>query len=239
MNFPIRAGSPPADTRPTQEWLSLRGHAVVIDGAFGPATRRAVTAYQRAAALPTTGEVDSRTWLHLTMPLALADAPLPPFIEDVGVAAVELAKQHLAQHPREVGGQNRGPWVRHYMGGNEGAAFAWCAGFACHLLTRAFAHVGRALPIRWSWSCDELATRARDAGLLTDAKSASHVPPGSLFLVRGAAPGDWTHTGLVLSDDGEVIHTCEGNTNDDGAREGYEVCARYRGKARLDVVIWP
>ncbi len=36
-----------------------------IDGHYGDATRRAVTAFQRIAALPETGEVDYRTWRAL------------------------------------------------------------------------------------------------------------------------------------------------------------------------------
>lgn len=36
------------------------------------------------------------------------------------------------------------------------------------------------------------------------------------------------HTGFVESVEGELIHTIEGNTNDTGSREGYEVCRRKR-----------
>lgn len=36
------------------------------------------------------------------------------------------------------------------------------------------------------------------------------------------------HTGFVENIEGDTIHTIEGNTNDTGSREGYEVCRRYR-----------
>ena len=36
------------------------------------------------------------------------------------------------------------------------------------------------------------------------------------------------HTGFVESIEGTFIHTIEGNTNDTGSREGYEVCRRMR-----------
>jgi hypothetical protein len=36
------------------------------------------------------------------------------------------------------------------------------------------------------------------------------------------------HTGFVERIDGLSIHTIEGNTNDTGSREGYEVCRRIR-----------
>ena len=36
------------------------------------------------------------------------------------------------------------------------------------------------------------------------------------------------HTGFIESVEGVNIHTIEGNTNDTGSREGYEVCRRVR-----------
>lgn len=36
------------------------------------------------------------------------------------------------------------------------------------------------------------------------------------------------HTGFVEFVEGDFIHTIEGNTNDEGVREGFEVCRRVR-----------
>jgi len=36
------------------------------------------------------------------------------------------------------------------------------------------------------------------------------------------------NTGFVERVEGDTIHTIEGNTNDEGSREGYEVCRRKR-----------
>jgi hypothetical protein len=54
-------------------------------------------------------------------------------------------------------------------------------------------------------------------------------------LVRNT-PSDWTHTGIVVSTSAETFKTIEGNTNDDGSREGYEVCARTRGYSNMDFI---
>ena len=48
-------------------------------------------------------------------------------------------------NPREIGGQNMGPWVRLYMDGREGAEFPWCAGFVCFVLAQACEAMGRAM----------------------------------------------------------------------------------------------
>jgi hypothetical protein len=49
---------------------------------------------------------------------------------------------------------------------------------------------------------------------------------GSIFIIDfGKGLG---HTGFVVSVVGDVIHTIEGNTNDDGSREGIGVFARVR-----------
>jgi hypothetical protein len=49
--------------------------------------------------------------------------------------------------------------------------------------------------------------------------------------------GDWVHTGLVLSAGKETFETIEGNTNDAGDREGYEVCRRVRGYKGKDFIV--
>jgi len=56
-----------------------------------------------------------------------------------------------------------------------------------------------------------------------------------MFLVRRTST-DWTNTGFAFGYDGGTIQTIEGNTNDEGSREGYEVCRRTRGRGRMDFV---
>lgn len=50
--------------------------------------------------------------------------------------------------------------------------------------------------------------------------------PGDIFIMDyGKGLG---HTGIIESVVGNLLHTIEGNTNDEGSREGYEVCRRTR-----------
>lgn len=45
------------------------------------------------------------------------------------------------------------------------------------------------------------------------------------------------HTGIIESVEGDIAHTIEGNTNDTGSREGYEVCRRQRPIAKFAGVL--
>jgi hypothetical protein len=55
--------------------------------------------------------------------------------------------------------------------------------------------------------------------------------PGDVFIMDyGKGLG---HTGIIERVDGEILHTIEGNTNDTGSREGYEVCRKLRNKKKI------
>ncbi len=222
-----------------QEWLCLQSVNVVIDGDFGPATRASVQTFQSRAGLPASGTVNQSTWAALVEPMTNAVTEIPPGKRSLGELAVAYAKQHLAQQPREVGGQNRGPWVRLYMKGNEGSEWAWCAGFVCYLLQQAARTLGSAMPLPYTFSCDSLAAAAKQRGTFVAGRTLPQpgVPgPGSLFLLR-RTPLDWVHTGMVISAAAATLDTIEGNTNDSGEREGYEVCQRVRGYGAKDFAL--
>lgn len=223
-----------------QEWLNLLGHHIVVDGIFGPATEQAVLAFQADEGLAPTGVVDDLTFQHLTAPMRRALAPVVEPVDGLSDAVVACARQHLAEHPREVGGQNRGPWVRLYTGGNEGPDWPWCAGFVSFLLRQAEAACGQRSPIRSTVACDSLAGQAQALGQFVSEREAvlrgRDLPSGSLFLNRRTEL-DWTHTGIVVGFATETSRTIEGNTNDAGDREGYEVCARVRGYGAKDFVV--
>lgn len=239
IDQPIDQGARGKNVRAVQEWLGLHGIHTAIDGGYGPATAAAVGMFQSQNRLRSTGVVDKATFERLAAPMAAAIAPLEPAANaKLGTVVIAYAQQHLAQHPREIGGQNRGPWVRLYMTGNEGPEWPWCAGFATFVLKQACDTVGCALPIRPTVSCDLLAASAQEndcfvRGAVT--RDRSRVKPGSLFLNSRTA-GDWVHTGIVVRLDDDVFYTIEGNTNDSGDREGYEVCARVRGYKNKDFV---
>lgn len=237
FTLPIARGSKNKQAaKLVQEWLSLHGAAVKPDGAFGPATEAAVGAFQTKHGLPSSGVVDAATFSLLTAPLVRAIAPVAKQAT-LGETVVAVARQHLAEHPREVGGQNSGPWVRYYTRGSEGAAFPWCAAFVTSVLRQAAEVQGAKMPVPYTLSCDLLAANAKKAGIFIPSKGAKGViGAGSIFLNIRKAGADWDHTGLVIATGADSIETIEGNTNDDGSREGYEVCRRFRSWNGRDFV---
>ena len=228
----LRKGDRQGQVRLIQEWLCLHGEHVAVDGDYGAASEVAVKDFQKNKGLAATGVVDNATFAQLIQPMKAALEPIAARGRSLGDMVIAYAQQHLAQHPREIGGQNKGPWVRLYMDGNEGTPWAWCAGFACFCLKQACDSVGQPMPIAKSFSCDSLAAAGKSKGRFGNRSKAT---PGSFFLVRSSAT-DWVHTGIVVSAGPETCKTIEGNTNDDGNREGYEVCARTRGYKSLDFV---
>lgn len=125
------------------------------------------------------------------------------------------------------------------MKGNEGSAWPWCAGFVSYILKQTCQSLNIPLPIKTSFSCDFLAASAKKKGIFVKGSKIADkrkITPGSFFLSRRTST-DWVHTGIVIRSEDEVFHTMEGNTNDEGSREGYEVCRRIRGYKKKDFIL--
>lgn len=236
----IKRGDKGKQVRLVQEWLCLHGILVDIDGAFGPATEVAVKDYQCrwGSAKTMSGIVDEETMKALSKPLSNAMAPVVPS-PNVGLTTVKVARQHLQEHPREVGGQNMGPWVRLFCQGRDGKAFAWCAGFVCTVLKQAFEAHRQKPPFPYTLSCDSMA-KMNSSRLVRPANGdEAHrfgLRPGAVFLIRRTET-DWVHTGICTAFHAEIFETIEGNTaQESGTREGIEVCARIRSYQKKDFV---
>lgn len=236
----VSRGASNTNVRRIQEWLCFHQCRTSIDGKYGPATTDRVSYFQNSIGLPSNGRVNRATWEALVQPMKNAlGEPVTKRSSSTGLPLSTIAKQHLEQHPIEIGGPNEGPWVRLYCQGYDGPPWAWCAGFVSLIMQQAFFYQGESTPIKGSVSCDSLAAQAKSAGIFVSGKSlAKNKTPLealgeiSIFLKRRTAT-DWTHTGFAMGSRGRansmVFDTIEGNTNDEGSREGYEACSRTRG----------
>jgi hypothetical protein len=235
----IKQGMKGDRAKRVQEFLVHHGFAVAVDGRFGPATRNGVEQFQVAQGLGATGIVDLATFESLVQPFLRVERPIDAAAMTLGELTAAVARQHLAEHPREIGGEHRGPWVRLYMCGREGADQPWCAGFVRHCVQRASATLGVDAPIALPLDLDALARAAKAQGVLVEAPA--RVCAGSLFLVRGKARDSWVHVGIVAQRRDETFSSIEGNADRqgerDGRRDGFEICERVRGFSGKDYVV--
>jgi hypothetical protein len=235
----VRGGAQKNTISLIQEWLCINGQNVKVDGDYGAATELAVNNFQKNSGLPQTGQVDPVTFEKLVLPLkSMIQAGLSNS-GDLLSAVKELSLKYLAVHPVEVAGQNMGPWVRYFMDGNQGNAWPWCAGFDTLVVKQASKLIGTPTELPRTYSCDVLGMWAQHNGKLVSGTfdDLSAVKPGHLFLVR-KSQNDWQHTGIVIEMKPDCCITVEGNTNDEGSREGYEVCKRIRSFKNLDFVVY-
>jgi hypothetical protein len=222
FNAPIERGAKKMPAQRVQEFLTLNGFAVAVDGDFGEATEKRVRDFQADRGLKVTGVVDFATHEELVAPMVRALNPIAAGGKTLSALALAYARQHIKQRAREVGGDNRGPWVRAYLGW-DGPDARWCAGFVCFALEQAANTLGVKPPIASSSSCDTLANEAKSANkfvpesrVRSGAFPKSDLAPGSFFLVR-KVPGDWVHVGMLTAVAAKTFDTAEGNTDSNGS----------------------
>lgn len=247
----LSKGAQGAGVKKVQEWLNLWRYVdpqwrfiIAVDGDFGDQTDKAIRLFQQQYGLTADGVVGAKTYWKLTEPMIKAFTRIKD-VTTLRDLIVAYAKQHLANRPRELNNSNNGPWVRAYMDGNEGKDWAWCMGFVQTILDQAF-HTLNGGDVTFqsimpkTYSCDivgEYGRREKKLLLHSDVKgSPKKITAGDIFLKVKSA-NDWVHTGIITEVENKLIHTIEGNTNDEGVREGFEVCQRIRdiSKENLDI----
>jgi len=132
--------------------------------------------------------------------------------------ALKIAATQL--HVREKTNNNDGPDVEKYLKSiGLGPGYAWCQAFVYWCYQQAAAELKIKNPV------------PKTGGVLkhwgdTTAKKDGLPDRGDLFVM--AFNGGLGHIGFVEKVEGDWIHTLEGNTNDDGSREGIGVFRRKR-----------
>jgi len=141
--------------------------------------------------------------------------------------ALEVAISQLGVQEQPIG-SNRGPQVDLYIrsvGLDPAGKHPWCMAFVYWCHSQAAEKIGVQNPmlktggvlLQWQKRKD------RYRGLTPQ--------PGDVFIMDyGNGVG---HTGIVEKADNDFVYTIEGNTNDEGSREGFEVCRRKRPRAKI------
>lgn len=150
----------------------------------------------------------------------------------IGVVALEVAVSQLGQS-EEPKGSNSGPMVDKYLASvDKKPGLPWCMAFVffCFLTASTQETTAGDLPVKTAGVKD--CWNRTKANMKVMAVEAKHRPelvqPGMQFVLSfGNNTG---HTGLVESVDAAtgLYHTIEGNSNNTGSREGYEVVRHTR-----------
>jgi uncharacterized protein (TIGR02594 family) len=137
----------------------------------------------------------------------------------IAAEALKVAKSQIGVH--EHGGDNKGVKVGEYLSSvGLPQGYAWCQSFVYWCFKKASANLSAANPV------------PKTAGVLKHwnevkyGKKVSVPQVGDLFVMDfGKGMG---HIGFVSSVDlvKRTFETIEGNSNDEGSREGYEVAHR-------------
>jgi len=225
----VKVGDHNDQVKRVQEWLCYNKIYVSIDSDFGPATKAAVKKFQENKNLSVTGIVNDVVWSLLNYPIDFLNKPfILNSTTTLSVAIAEVSFHHYIVRPIEIGGQNRGPFVRYYMNGKDGVDYPWCAGAASTIVLQAFKllNISPYKKFSYQMGCDALYSDAKRYNTLVAAPSV-----GGLFLSYDSSnPSDCTHVGIVTSVDkkNKIFNSIEANTNDSGSREGFEYVPRIR-----------
>jgi len=155
----------------------------------------AVKRFQLKRGMVVDGVVGPVTWSHLVIANQY----------DAGQLALRVALQEAYGGAREVGGNNRGPFVYKYTNGREGPQWAWCVAFAtwCHIQANHTLTCSRILKERFSSS--RLWKEAERWKLRTTTPRI-----GDYVLVKGG-PTKHKHTALYSHMVGNTVYVVEGN----------------------------
>ena len=237
----LTAGQAGADVLAVQRRLNQLGCGPIAeDGAFGPETLDAVELFQSrfadhfSAPLRVDGRVGPLTWAALFNAPSLPHVTAPPTPLLAGALRVAAGEIGVMESPL---GSNRGPKVDEYLccvglDPTQGH-FSWCAAFVYWCFDQAAASLHVPNPVIQTAGVLDHWNRAGAKGIrrisCTEcADQPDLVQPGTIFVL--STGGGNGHTGLVEELQGIYLTTIEGNTNDNGSREGIGVFRRTARK---------
>lgn len=141
----------------------------------------------------------------------------------IAVLAKAVTQLGVAESPK---GSNKGKDIEKYLKAvGLGGGYAWCMAFVYWCVDEV-ARTGEGLQECKVNPLIKTGGVMRQWNEIAKERRKTSPEPGDIFIMDfGKGTG---HTGFVERVDGNTVHTIEGNTNDEGSREGYEVARRTR-----------
>lgn len=245
--IPAKEGDEGQNVRRVQEWISLRGQKILVDGKWGPVTSRALFKAVHTALTGGPGEkiakITPEVWKNtIQAPFFLFTARMhiSPVQPDSLDAVWQVLRKATPCGIAEAGGNNMGPWVRAFMRGNQGSNYPWCAGFVSSVLEIAEdADAGFKRPFDYTWSSMQMVDFARKEKKLATWEGLERERPSlCVFAVRGGRTSH-QHVGFARAFDYEqgIFETVEGNSNSHASFDGGAVTHGTRGKENKDFIL--
>ena len=218
---------------------------IEVDGDFRKETKAAVRLFQTrftdttGAPLKIDGEIGPIGWAVLfgTGSVPSSEEIVPDSAAlSIMQAAVDFARTQIGIMESPLG-SNRGPEVDEYVraaGLSPSGKFAWCVAFTHFCYLKAAASVGKANPHIKTASVLAHWNKAKDKPNIirvTTSQALANpalIKPGSLFIID--LGGGLGHSGIVTATANGFLDTIEGNTNDNGSRNGIGVFKRNSRK---------
>jgi len=217
----LRQGDFGADVQRLQQALQRQGFSPGgVDGSFGPQTRAAVVAFQRAKGLSADGVVGPATWRALDGAVTPVTPPVtPPTSGDLRGRMLDAARGEVGT---VESGQNSGAVLKYPRAFGRGSE-AYCADFVSWASRQAGGRMNESY-------CPTIVNKLKANGTW---KGNANPQPGDLVLFDWNGDGVADHVGLVerVNSDGS-LSTIEGNTsNPQTGQEG--VWRRTRSRSSV------
>jgi CHAP domain-containing protein/putative peptidoglycan binding protein len=235
MNYPNRiitkGESDKSIVEAVQTQLNAKGCGPIdVDGDFGSKTYKTVKLFQtrhsdqNGTPLVADGKIGSITWAVL---FGADTVPVTTITSSTLLGKALLHAQSQIGVIENPPFSNRGKEVDEYLLTTDldpaSGNFPWCAAFVYWCFNKASAELGKRNPLVKTAGCLDHWSRAACPKIIAEnaVNNPSLVKPGFIFIINhGSGTG---HTGLVESVNGGFLTTIEGNTNNDGSRNGFGV----------------
>ncbi len=226
MTF-IKKGSKNAVVTELQNILRELDYNIPVTGIFDIATYKAVRNFQSRhldkhnSPLEVDGEVGEITWWALQNPRSKVqggaiDYGMIPNLSfggtTTGRTALQFAIEELNAGAGEVGGNNKGPWVKKYLqpvGLSEGNS--WCAAFISWCFLQAAGGDKRNMPFKYSAGARNIYNQLKQKGFIYDAVRTQPLPGDIVTWWRVSMSSGFGHIAIVHHYKDGFLYTIEGN----------------------------